>query len=227
MTTQGPADRPSRPVYTGPVLDGAGAGLAGPGAESGVGSGAVAYGRQLLEIVTGAVRGVAVALRASATAGLVAAIVITAICEPAFDMRWWTALILLVVVGLPALEVAVHRWALVRVWGDAGRLERRARGLVSSVGEGAFGAAGDFAERMSALRTGQGATGRQGLGAVRSAMGLRDVAGAVPGLAGVLLLPLRRQALVLTAACTALCWVLLVVGIPITAIVGLVAALAR
>ena len=61
----------------------------------------------------------------------------------------------------------------------------------------------------------------------RSTLGPRDIAAAVPGLTGTLLLPLRRQALILTAACTALCWVLLVVGVPVTALVGIIAAVAR
>lgn len=180
-------------------------------------------GRQLLELLTGAVRGVAAALRISGLAGVFAAVVITAIAASAFDLRWWKALILLVVLALPALEVGLHRLALLHVWGDADRLEHRARTVSGTV---VGGGAGDFAERMAALHP------AQGIGAVRSTLGrstlgLRDIAAAVPGLTGTLLLPLRRQALILTAACTALCWVLLVVGVPVTALVGIIAAVAR
>lgn len=231
MTGPEPGDRAR--VYSGPVLTGPAAGATGTGATGAGATGAgalaaaAAHGRQVLELLAGAVRGVAAALRVSGLAGLLAAIVITAVTQAAFDLRWWRALILLVVLALPALEVGLHRLALLRTWGDAERLERRARTVSGAVVGGGLGAAGDFAERMSALRAGRGGAGRQGIGAVRSAMGLRDVAGAVPGLAGVLLLPLRKQLLVLTAACTAICWVLLVVGVPVALVVGIIAALAR
>lgn len=213
-----PGDRAR--VYSGPVL-------AGPGEGPGALGAAAVRGRQVLELLTGAVRGVAAALRVSGLAGLLAAVVITAVCHAAFDIRWSRTLILLVVLALPALEVGLHRLALLRTWGDAEGLERRARSVTGAVVGGGIGAAGDFAERMSALRAGRGGAGRQGLGAVRSAMGLREVAGAVPGLAGILLLPLRKQLLVLTAACTAICWVLLVVGVPVSLVVGIIAAIAR
>lgn len=208
-----------RPVYSGPVLTGPVDGATGPGAP-----GAAARGRQVLELLAGAVRGVAAALRVSGAAGLVAALIITAVCRAGFGLRWWPTLILLVVLALPALEVGLHRLALLRTWGDAERLAGHARTVSGAVLGGGTGAAGDFAERMSSLRAGQGA-GRQGVGAVRSAMGLRDLAGAVPELAGALLLPLRRQLLVLTGACTAICWVLLVIGVPVALVVGLIAAL--
>lgn len=250
MTSSRHDGEPARPVYTGPVIDGRGAGglFASAGApvwgstsegatgfddatglgddRSGGLAAAAARGRQVLELLAGAVRGIAAALRVSALAGLLAAVVITAIAQAAFDLRWWPALILFVVLALPAVEVAGHRLALLRTWGDAGRLERRVRDVSGAVVGGGLGAAGDFAERMAALRT-PGSRGRQGFGAVRSAQGLRDVAGAVPGLAGVLFLPLRRQVLALTAACTAICWILLVLGVPVVIVVGLIGALAR
>lgn len=232
---------PARPVYTGPVIDGPGGGpfavdgvqafgltpAGTAGGDEGVGglATAAARGRQALELLAGAVRGIAAALRVTALAGLIAAVVITAVWQAAFDLRWWPAVILFVVLGLPALELVVHRQTLLRTWGDAGRLERRVRDVSGAVVGGGLGAAGDFAERMAALR--RGSRGRQAFGAVRSAQGLRDVAGAVPGLAGVLLLPLRRQVLVLTAACSGICWVLLVLGVPAVLVVGIIAALTR
>lgn len=237
-------------LWSGPVVDGPGtaAGGAGPwlaadddpagdgragaadggrAASAGLLQGTVAAagarGRQGLELIANAVRGVGAALRVSALAGLAAAVVITVIWDPAFDLRWWKALVLLVVLALPAGEVLLHRFVLVRTWGDAARLERRVR----TVSAGVTGGADDFARRMSALRDARSRTTRSGLGAARSAYGLRDVAGAVPELAGILLLPLKKGVLGLTAACTALCWALLVVGVPVAVLVGIGAALAR
>jgi len=219
--------RPVSGPTSGPVLDApvsAAVGWPGPGGRlQGTVAAAGLRGRQGLELIAGAVRGVAAALRVSAVAGLVAALAITAIWDPAFDMRGSSALLLAVLLALPAAEVALHRLVLVRTWGDAGRLERRVRTVSSGMG----GGVDDFATRMAALRDDRTRRARSGLGAARSAYGLRDVAGAVPELAGLLLLPLRRGVLGLTAACTALCWVLLVVGVPAAVLVGIGGALSR
>lgn len=226
MTANSSPDGAAQPqVFSGPVLDADAGdpGSRGGWAADGPPGAAGARGRQGLELIAGAVRGVAAALRVSAGAGLLAAVVIAGIWDAAFDMRLWKALVVLVVLALPALEVLLHRLVLVRTWGDAERLERRVR----TVGARLTGGADDFTVRMTALRENRSRRARSGLGAARSALGLRDVVGAVPELAGLLLLPLRRGLLVFTAACAGICWVLLVVGVPAALLIGIGAAIVR
>ena len=182
---------------------------------------AAARAAQVSELLSGASRLLAGVLGASAVAGAVAAVVSTALLAAAFDWSTTATVVVLVVLALPAVEVTVHRRLLLRTYGDAAALRRRFTDLPDAT----VGRLQDFTGKIGALRGGPGRRSGRLFGAARSAGSLRGVAGAVPELAGVLLLPLTKTLLVLTAVCAALCWVLLAVT-PFVALVALFGALA-
>lgn len=176
---------------------------------------------QVSELLSGAARLLAGVLRASGVAGAIAAVVITGLLSAAFDWSTRSTIVVLVVLALPAIEVWVHRGLLLRTYGDAGALRRR----FTDLPDAAVGRVQEFTGRIGALHGGPGRRSGRLFGAARSASSLRGIAGAVPELTGVLLLPLTKTLLVLTAACAALCWVLLV-ATPLVALVALFGALA-
>ncbi len=182
---------------------------------------AAARAHQVSELLSGASRLLAGVLGGSGVAGAIAAVVITGLLSAAFDWSTANTVIVLVVLALPAVEVLVHRRLLLRTYGDAEALRKRFTDLPDAT----VGRVQDFAGRLGALKGGPGARSGRLYGAARSAGSLRGVAGAVPELTGVLLLPLTKTLLVLTAVCAVLCWLLLA-ATPAVAIVALFGALA-
>ena len=210
-----------REVLTGPVVPPASRRTASMVAGDLAGA-AAERARQVSELLSGTARLLAGVLGASAVAGAVAAVVITGLLAAAFDWSTVATVVVLVVLALPAVEVAVHRQLLLRSYGNADGLRRRFTDLPDAT----VGRVQDFTAKVGALRAGPGRRSGRMFGAARSAGSLRGIAGAVPELTGVLLLPLTKSLLILTAACAALCWVLLV-ATPLVAVVALVGALTR
>ena len=232
-TAAGP-DPTDREVLTGRVIRPAGDAAADTPGPAGPGTGrrtasmvagdlagaAAARAAQVSELLAGASRLLAGVLGESAVAGAIAAVLVTALLAAGFDWSTTATVVVLVVLALPAVEVAVHRRLLLRTYGDAAALRRRFTDLPDAT----VGRLQDFTGKIGALRSPGPRSGRL-FGAARSAGSLRGVAGAVPELTGVLLLPLTKTLLVLTAVCAVVCWVLLAVT-PAVALVALFGALA-
>lgn len=182
-----------------------------------------ARARQVSELLAGTARVLAGVLGASGIAGGLAALLITAMLAPAYDWSAAATVAVLVVLAVPTVEVLVHRALLLSTYGDAARLRRRFTDLPDAT----VGRVQDFTGRLRGLGgadAGGQRVGRRWFGAARSANALRGVASAVPELTGVLLLPLTKALLAVTAVCALLCWALLVLT-PVAALVALVGVL--
>lgn len=231
-----------REVLTGRIVPPAGGGAAGgdPGGAAGSGedqgsgqrrTGAMFAGdvaaaageraRQVSDMLAATARIFAGIMGAAALAGIVAAVLISVLLGGAFDWSVGATVIVLVVLALPAVEVAGHRFLLMRAYGDPAALRRRFTDLPDAT----VGRVQDFAGKVGDLRGGSGRRSGRWFGAARSTAALRGVAAAVPELTGVLLLPLTRTLLLVTAVSAVICLVLLGIT-PLVAIVALIGALA-
>lgn len=177
--------------------------------------------RQVSELLSGTARLLGGVMAASAVAGAVAAVFVTVLLDAAFGWSTTAVVIVFVVLALPAIEVAVHRALLLSAYGDAAKLRRRFTDLPDAT----VGRVQEFTGKLQGLRHGGSGSGRRWFGAARSAGALRGIAGAAPELAGVLLLPLTRTLLLVTAGAAVVCWALLLVT-PVVAVVALIGALA-
>lgn len=177
--------------------------------------------RQVSELLSGTTRLVAGVLGASGVVGTIGALLVTGLLAAGFDWTGCTSVVVLVVLLLPAIEVVVHRSLLLRAFGDPAALRRRFTDLPDAT----VGRVQEFTGRVRGLRSGTGARAGRVFGAARSAHALRGLTEVLPELTGVLLLPLSRALLTVTAVCAAICWVLLLVS-PVVAVVALVGAVA-
>lgn len=177
--------------------------------------------RQVSELLSGTTRLVAGVLGASGVIGAIGALLVTGLLAAGFDWTGRTSVIVLVVLLLPAIEVVVHRSLLLRAFGDPAALRKRFTDLPDAT----VGRVQEFTGRVRGLRSGTGARAGRVFGAARSAHALRGLTEVLPELTGVLLLPLSRALLLVTAVCAAICWVLLLVS-PVVAVVALVGAVA-
>lgn len=177
--------------------------------------------RQVSDLLSGTARIVAGLLGVAGLAGAFAAVVIALLLGGAFGWSTTATVVVSIVLALPALEVGVHRFLLLRAYGDPDRLRRRFTDLPDAT----LGRVQEFAGRVRTLRGGTGRRSGRVFGAARSAGALRGVAGAVPELTGVLLLPLSRTLLLVTAVGAAVC-LLLLAATPVVALIALIGALA-